>query len=419
VRPCLLKFLAGLTAAAAIAVQATLPQSSTGKESGSWQPIPFNETDWQRDGAPTYRIEQGVLIFEGDGRGRLMSRRTYSDFELQVEFRVSAGANNGIALRAPLGFQSSRYGMEIQILDDGAQEQPDKRRICGAIYGLYPAVKSAVRPAGEWNAIHIRCEGRRVQVTLNGERIVDADLNAIRDREQLRERPGFLRESGYIGFIQHNGRVEFRNLRLRELPATRLPNQPPAGFTALFNGRDLSGWQSWYADPPEIARMSADERQQAQARANAQYLKHWRVHDGELVFDGQGVHLVTEKPYGDFELWLDWQIEAGGDSGIYLRDTPQVQIWDNPDGSGGLYNNAKHPNRPRVKADNPPGQWNRFRILMLGERVTVWLNETLVVHDVPLENYWHRGAPLPSSGHIWLQAHGTPLRFRNIFIRPL
>jgi hypothetical protein len=143
------------------------------------------------------------------------------------------------------------------------------------------------------------------------------------------------------------------------------------------------------------------------------------VHDGELVFDGQGVHLITEKPYGDFELWLDWQIEAGGDSGIYLRDTPQVQIWDNPDGSGGLYNNEQHPNRPRVKADRPPGQWNRFRILMLGERVTVWLNETLVVHDVPLENYWDRGAPLPASGHIWLQAHGTPLRFRNIFIRPL
>jgi hypothetical protein len=110
------------------------------------------------------------------------------------------------------------------------------------------------------------------------------------------------------------------------------------------------------------------------------------------------VHLITEKPYGDFELWLDWQIEAGGDSGIYLRDTPQVQIWDNPDGSGGLYNNEKRPNRPHFKADNPPGQWNRFRILMLGERVTVWLNETLVVHDVPLENYWDRGAPLTQFG---------------------
>jgi hypothetical protein len=395
------------------------PQPAPPAATKGWQALPFNETDWQRDGAPTYRIEDGILIFEGNGRGRLMSRHTYSDFELQVEFRLSAGANNGIALRAPLGFQSSRYGMEIQILDDRAQAQPDKRRICGAIYGLYPARKSAVRPAGEWNAIHIRCEGRRVQVRLNGERIVDADLNTIRNREQLRERPGFLRESGHIGFIQHNGRVEFRNLRVRELPTTRPPNQPPAGFTALFNGRDLSGWRSWYADPPEVARMTPEARQKAQAHANQQYLKHWRVENGELVFDGQGVHLITEKAYADFELWIDWNIDSGGDSGIYLRDTPQVQIWDHPDGSGGLFNNERHPNRPLFKADNPLGQWNRFRILVVGDRVTVWLNETLVVHDVPLESYWDRSAPLPPTGHIWLQAHGTPLRFRNLFIRPL
>lgn len=384
-----------------------------------WNALPFNETDWQRDGAPTYRIEGGALIFDGDGRGRLMSRQVYGDFELQVEFRTSAGANNGIAIRAPIGFQSSRYGMEIQILDDHTHEQPDKRRICGAIYGLYPALKSATHPTGEWNQMHIRCEGRRVQVVLNGERIVDADLNTIRDREQLRERPGFLREAGHIGFIQHNGRVEFRNLRVRVLPTARLANQPPTGFTALFNGRDLSGWQSWYADPPEIARMSDAERQQAQTRANEQYLKHWRVENGELRFDGQGVHLLTERAYGDFELWVDWQIEPGGDSGVYLRDTPQVQIWDRADGSGGLYNNERHPNRPLVKADNPPGQWNRFRILMLSERVTVWLNETLVVHDAPLENYWDRSAPLPKEGRLWLQAHGAPLRFRNLFIRAL
>ncbi|GIV06868.1 MAG: hypothetical protein KatS3mg017_0070 [Fimbriimonadales bacterium] len=131
------------------------------------------------------------------------------------------------------------------------------------------------------------------------------------------------------------------------------------------------------------------------------------------------MHLVSEQAYGDFELWLDWRIEPGGDSGIYLRDTPQVQIWDNPVGSGGLYNNEKHASKPHAKVDNPPGEWNRFRILMLGDRVTVWLNETLVVHDTPLENYWDRNAPLAQTGPIWLQAHGTPLRFRNIFIRPL
>lgn len=384
-----------------------------------WRDLSFDETEWQRDGNPTYTIEQGVLIFDGGGRGRLMSRRIYRDFELQVEFRVSAGANNGIALRAPIGFQASRYGMEIQILDDRAHSPNDPKSLCGAIYGVYPARKRAVKPPGEWNTLRIRCVGRRVQVTLNGERVVDADLNAVRDPDVLRERPGFLRESGHIGFIQHNGRVEYRRLRLRELPQACPPNQPPDGFTALFNGRDLTGWQSWYADPPEIARLSDAERQQAQRRANAEYLQHWRVENGELVFDGKGVHLVTEHAYGDFELWLDWKIEPGGDSGVYLRDTPQVQIWDHPDGSGGLFNNERHRNRPTTKADHPPGEWNRFRILMVGDRVSVWLNETLVVHDTPLENYWDRNAPLPRTGRIWLQAHGTPLRFRNIFIRPL
>jgi len=402
-----------LTGIALLTTSGALPAQS------EWRPLPFNETDWQRDGLPTYRIENGTLIFEGDGRGRLMTKRTYRDFELQLEFRVSEGANNGIALRAPIGFQSSRYGMEIQILDDGGHLQTDLRRVCGAIYGVYPARKSAARPAGEWNHIHIRCQGRRVQTILNGETLIDVDLNTIRDRELLRERPGFLREEGHIGFIQHNGRVEFRNLRIRELPSDRPPNQPPDGFTALFNGRDLTGWQSWYADPPEMSRMTDAERQQAQAKANAEHLKHWRVENGELVFDGQGVHLVTERAYGDFELWIDWNIERGGDSGIYLRDTPQVQIWDNPDGSGGLFNNERHRSNPLTKADNPPGEWNRFRILMLGDRVTVWLNETLVVHDTPLESYWDKSAPLPKEGRIWLQAHGTPLRFRNIFIRPL
>lgn len=403
----------------AAALLTTLVWAQATSTADGWHSVAFNDTDWQRDGLPTYSIEGNTLIFEGDGRGRLMTKRTYRDFELQLEFRVSAGANNGIALRAPIGFQTSRYGIEIQILDDGGHPQDDMRRVCGAIYGVYPARKSAVNPAGEWNRLHVRCVGRRVQVNLNGETVVDADLNSVRDRAVLRERPGFLREEGHIGFVQHNGRVEFRNLRIRELSVPRAPNEPPDGFTALFNGRDLQGWQSWYANPPDAATMSDAERQQAQAKANAEWLAHWRVENGELLFDGKGVHLITERTYADFELCLEWQIERGGDSGIYLRDTPQVQIWDHPDGSGGLFNNERHRNKPLTKADNPPGAWNRFRILMIGERVTVWLNEVLVVYDTPLESYWDKSAPLPKEGHIWLQAHGTPLRFRNLFIRPL
>ncbi|MEW6251561.1 MAG: family 16 glycoside hydrolase, partial [Planctomycetota bacterium] len=197
-------------------------------------------------------------------------------------------------------------------------------------------------------------------------------------------------------------------------------NTPPAGFTALFNGRDLAGWKGLVADPPKRAQMSAQELAAAQEQADARMREHWRVADGVLVFDGKGDSLCTARDYGDFELRVDWKIEAGGDSGIYLRGSPQVQIWEKPAvGSGGLYNNQKHPSQPLFVADRPPGEWNTFRILMSGERVTVYLNGVLVVDDTPLENYWERGKPICPTGQIELQNHGGPLWFRDIFIREL
>jgi hypothetical protein len=149
---------------------------------------------------------------------------------------------------------------------------------------------------------------------------------------------------------------------------------------------------------------------------------HWNVVEGVLVFDGKGESLCTVKDYGDFELLVDWKIEKGGDSGIYLRGSPQVQIWDpanEDEGSGGLYNNKIGPSKPLEQADNPVGEWNTFRIRMAGERVTVYLNGVLVVDDVVMENYWERDKPIYPTGQIELQAHGGPLYFRNIYIREI
>ena len=152
---------------------------------------------------------------------------------------------------------------------------------------------------------------------------------------------------------------------------------------------------------------------------------HWRVEDGALVFDGKGDSLCTAKDYGDFELLVDWKILKDGDSGIYLRGSPQVQIWD-PDvkaaggvGSGGLYNNQKNPSKPLVKADNPVGEWNTFRIKMVGDKVSVWLNDKLVVDNVELENYWERDKPIYPTGQIELQNHGNTLYFKNIYLKDL
>jgi len=199
-------------------------------------------------------------------------------------------------------------------------------------------------------------------------------------------------------------------------------NVPPEGFVAVFNGKDLTGWKGLVANPPERAAMSPEELADAQKAADEQMRAHWKAVDGVLVFDGKGKSLSTAKDYGDFELLVDWKIGPGGDSGIYLRGSPQVQIWDpkrRPEGSGGLFNNKIHPSKPLVCADNPVGQWNTFRIKMIGEKVTVWLNGALVVDDVVMENYWERDKPIYPTGQIELQNHGAPLYFKNIYIREL
>jgi hypothetical protein len=168
--------------------------------------------------------------------------------------------------------------------------------------------------------------------------------------------------------------------------------------------------------------MTPEKLAEAQKKADEAMRAHWKVADGALVFDGKGKSLCTAKDYADFELLVDWKILPKGDSGIYLRGSPQVQIWDSaqrPEGSGGLYNNKKHPSKPIKCADKPIGQWNTFRIKMIGEKVTVWLNGELVVDDVVLENYWERDKPIYPTGQIELQNHGNTLYFKNIYIREI
>ena len=194
------------------------------------------------------------------------------------------------------------------------------------------------------------------------------------------------------------------------------------GFVPLFDGRGFDGWKGLVADPPARAKMTSEELAKAQAEADERMRAHWKVIDGTLVFDGQGESLCTASDYADFELLVDWKIERAGDSGLYLRGSPQVQIWDpdaNPVGSGGLYNNQKGKSVPLERADRPVGEWNSFRVIMIGERVSVYLNDKLVVDNVVLENYWERDKPIYPAGQIELQAHGNTLYFKNIFLREI
>ncbi len=218
--------------------------------------------------------------------------------------------------------------------------------------------------------------------------------------------------------------------------AERPLNQAREGYTNLFEGKDLAGWrgrQPTYS-PYEEAKLSKEEQARKQEEWNADMAKHWRVDadKGEIVSDGHGVHLTTANDYGDMDLWVDWlMVSRNGDSGIYLRSVPQVQIWD-PDnkgevnngaakGSGALWNdNADNPGKwPLVRADNPVGQWNTLHIRMIGTRVWVWLNEKQTVYGQILDNFFDHTKPIRPRGPIELQTHGSEIRFRNVYVREI
>lgn len=215
--------------------------------------------------------------------------------------------------------------------------------------------------------------------------------------------------------------------------ASAAENEPPAGFTALFNGKDLSGWYGFNGDPAKYAAMPEEERAKKRAADMDNLNTHWHVENGELVNDGKGVYATTDRDYGDIELYVDYKMLPKGDSGIYLRGTPQVQIWDFTEeskfklganlGSGGLWNNSPGAagKDPLQLADKPLGEWNRFHIIQVGARTTVYLNDLLVVDHAIMENYWDksRKTPLYKTGPIQLQTHGSEIRWRNIFVREI
>ena len=209
-------------------------------------------------------------------------------------------------------------------------------------------------------------------------------------------------------------------------------NEPPEGFVALFNGTDLNGWWGYDTKDPRKFQATTPEEQLATRQTSlGDIKKHWSIQGADLVNDGHGLYLTTDKNYGDYELWVDYKTVPRADSGIYLKGTPQVQIWDWTDpekhkigsdkGSGGLWNNApgKPGKDPLVLADKPFGEWNKFHIIQLGARTTVYLNEKLVVDNAILDSFYDKSQPLIPKGPIQLQTHGGEIRWKNIFIREI
>ena len=405
-------------------------------------------------------------------RGDLYTERHYTNFVLRFEFAMPPNGNNGLGVRMVPGMDAAYYGMcEVQLLDDGGSEYYDAERkadklkpyqYAGSVYGVAPSLRdntgrqiwgkeenftgggSYVRKPGMWNFAEVKVAGSEIECYINGSLVAKADVSRFRgdgDTPDGRPHPGLHNAGGPIGWLGHGYEVKWRNIRIKELPADAKLGEAcpharmatPEGFTPYFTGEagDLANWKGvtdaeGFDNP--CVRNAADpaKRVAMQAAADKAMLEHWHVRNGSLFFDGfkGGYSLATARDYEDFELWADWRLlSVTGDSGLYLRGSPQVQIWDAHNqwniGSGGLYNNKRNESKALTIADRQIGDWNRFHVVMKGERVTVWLNGELVVDGVPLENYWDRRRCIFPEGQIELQCHGDPVEWRNIFIREL
>lgn len=366
-------------------------------------------------------VEDGVLI---SNDGHTMTEATFANYELEFEFRLPAGGNNGIGIHYPGEGNAAYTGMEIQVLDDTAPKYSDLKdyQYHGSLYELAPAKRASLKPVGEWNHQKISVMGPALRVEVNGEITLRANLDDVSRANP--EHEGAKRRSGHIALLGHRSPVAFRNIRIREVPPTaNVANVRGLGFKPLFDGISLTGWKH---NPEE---------------------SHWHVRSGILKHTGERgdpPHLWTEEEYGDFTMVFDWRWSGRGemknqpiilpdgstegraeveelDSGVFVRGEmkSQVNLWNWTVGSGevwGYRNDADMPAEvraavtPSEKADRPLGEWNRMKIEMKGDVLNVVLNGRHVISDAQLPG-------VPERGAIGLQHHGQAIDFANLWIK--
>jgi hypothetical protein len=201
-----------LTALAGLAAERGFTELFDGKTTNGWQLV--------KGRGPGYVAQNGVLVCPKEGGGNLFTVKEYKDFVFRFEFKMEPGGNNGVGIRAPLEGDAAYAGMEIQILDHDhamykGKIKPSQHH--GSVYDVLAAKADALKPAGEWNSEEIRIKGNKIKVTLNGKVITEGDLSKVTDPAVLKKHPGLKRAQGHIGFLGHGTRVEFRNLRVKEL----------------------------------------------------------------------------------------------------------------------------------------------------------------------------------------------------------
>jgi 3-keto-disaccharide hydrolase len=391
----------------------------------------------------TFSVRDGIIVSTGVPTGVMRTVKQYENFQLELEWRhMKEGGNAGLFVWAdPITAPGTPFAraIEVQVLDGrnsenytshgdlfsihGATFKPDRPHPAGWMRCL-PSEKRA-KPAGEWNHYRVTCSNGVIQLAVNGKVVSGGSESKPRQ--------------GYLCLESEGSECHFRNIQIKELPSTNpKPDEitPLAeNFKSLYTGLDLSGWKQ---EPGHQG--------------------HWQSKDWILDYDGkseaQDPHLWTEKEYGDFVLMCDWrwkekgtkrprpivlptgeyaldnqgkqketEVLDAGDSGIQLRGErkSEINIWCWPIGSGEVWGYRTDKTlppavraavTPKVKADQPIGQWNRFVITMKGDRLTVNLNGKTVIENAQLPG-------VPKRGRIALQHHGDPIQFANIFVREL
>jgi len=435
-----------------IALIVVLPgsfESSYGqKDKGGFVDL-FNGQDlsgWYNvNGAPeTWSVKDGMIHCTGKPICTLRTEKQYENFVLELEWRhLKPKGNAGVFIwssEVAARGQPFLRAIEVQVLEN-AYGNTDTHTTHGDIFPIHGSTmkphgahrgqrsfpsENRAKDSPEWNHYRIECNDGVVRLQVNGKEVSGGSECNWR--------------KGYLALESEGSPVEFRNLRIKELPSTGAGKEMTAplakGFRSLYNGIDFRGWKL-----PEGSR------------------DHWKSNDWRILYDGKSTAKVkdlwTEESFEDFEMIVDWrmpkksirkkkypkllasgdyemgadgkpveiEIEDHGDSGIYLRGTSkaQVNIWSWPNGSGevwGYRTDAKtNPEQkakltPKENADEPFGSWNRFYITMKGERLTVVLNGKTVIDDAVLPG-------VPNSGPIGLQHHGDAVEFANIYIRKL
>ena len=378
-------------------------------------------TGWKGEG---YIVENGAIACTPNG-SNLITEETFSNYVLEFDFLLTPGANNGLGIHYPGTGDGAYTGMEIQVLDNTAEKYKDLKdyQFHGSLYTLAAAKKGFLKPVGKWNHQRVTVNGSSVKVVLNGEPILNSDLQQLSAKHPKHE--GVKRRAGHIAWLGHGDKVSYKNIQIAELLPMVTESDKEEGFKSIFDGTSLNGWK------------------------HTAETTNWASVNGILKHNGKKgdiKDLWSEDSYKDFTLELDWRWSGRGimkmqpvvlpdgshkkkaeieelDSGIYLRGNSksQVNLWNWTVGSGEVYGyrtdhkmsaEVKAGVTPKVKADKPLGEWNHIIVTLKGDRLKVTLNGQVVIENAQLPG-------VPETGPIALQYHGSGIDFTNIRIKEL